>query len=249
MLPYIYPFGMQVSVSFLMGVAGTILATVVALHKRHAFGLTAGDVLRIAAFVCVGAIVGAKFLFSVRQIFLYGSNADFWTASNWRSILTASGGFYGGFFGGLGMAFLGAKRNHVEMKNVFGLGSYAALGYSSLGRLGCLFTGYCYGVVLPSGVQFPYPLAEASFCALLLLGFLRWNPNNERPDNLFPLYLLTYSIGRFILEFFRGDESRGVCILSTSQWIALVLIAAAILWLRKLAKANHLAAAPSAPAT
>jgi len=36
-----------------------------------------------------------------------------------------------------------------------------------------------------------------------------------------------------VLEFFRGDESRGVWLLSTSQWIALALIAVAVVLLRK----------------
>ncbi|WCF06203.1 prolipoprotein diacylglyceryl transferase [Paenibacillus thiaminolyticus] len=39
------------------------------------------------------------------------------------------------------------------------------------------------------------------------------------------LYLLLYSLGRFIIEFYRGDIIRGsVGILSTSQFISLLLI-------------------------
>ena len=43
-------------------------------------------------------------------------------------------------------------------------------------------------------------------------------------------YLLFYSIGRFILEFFRGDLIRGsVGVLSTSQFISLFIGVAGIL--------------------
>ena len=41
------------------------------------------------------------------------------------------------------------------------------------------------------------------------------------------LYLVCYSIGRFILEFYRGDLERGsVGIFSTSQFISLFLVVA-----------------------
>ena len=43
-------------------------------------------------------------------------------------------------------------------------------------------------------------------------------------------YLIFYSIGRFVLEFFRGDTERGsVGILSTSQFIGIFACAAGIL--------------------
>ena len=43
-------------------------------------------------------------------------------------------------------------------------------------------------------------------------------------------YLIFYSIGRFVLEFFRGDLIRGsVGMLSTSQFISLFILVAGIL--------------------
>ena len=42
-------------------------------------------------------------------------------------------------------------------------------------------------------------------------------------------YLIFYSVGRFILEFFRGDLIRGsVGVLSTSQFISIFISAAGI---------------------
>ena len=44
------------------------------------------------------------------------------------------------------------------------------------------------------------------------------------------LYLIIYSVGRFIIEFFRGDIERGqIGILSTSQFISIFIFAAGIL--------------------
>jgi phosphatidylglycerol:prolipoprotein diacylglycerol transferase len=97
--------------------------------------------------------------------------------------------------------------------------------------------------------RLPVQLIEASFNFLLFLllsriesavfspGFYRSDlPKNlpvkslrQRGKLLF-VYLILYPAGRFILEFFRGDEYRGFWgPLSTSQWISLLTIAAAVL--------------------
>ena len=47
----------------------------------------------------------------------------------------------------------------------------------------------------------------------------------HRDGYIFVLYMLMYSVLRFCVEFFRGDEVRGIFgFLSTSQWISLVTI-------------------------
>lgn len=46
------------------------------------------------------------------------------------------------------------------------------------------------------------------------------------------MYIITYSVGRFILEFFRGDLERGaVGVLSTSQFISIFTVAIGIVLL------------------
>ena len=43
------------------------------------------------------------------------------------------------------------------------------------------------------------------------------------------LYLISYSVFRFIIEFFRGDELRGnILWLSTSQFIGIIIFIAAL---------------------
>ena len=106
----------------------------------------------------------------------------------------------------------------------------------AVGRLGCLFAGCCYGfeytgplavknlLISAEKTYFPIQLIEA----LLNLGifiFLLWYTRKKRPTyHILCVYLYVYSILRFILEFFRGDLIRGVFLmLSTSQWISVVL--------------------------
>ena len=129
---------------------------------------------------------------------------------------------------------LWAKIGRIDHKKVLDMGAYIGLAFQSFGRVGCYCAGCCYGIELADGSQFPVQLVEAGFCFMLLLTFLIVKPERRWPGlPLFPVYLITYSVGRFLLEFVRGDSNRGIWILSTSQWIALALIALAIVWLKK----------------
>lgn len=69
-----------------------------------------------------------------------------------------------------------------------------------------------------------------NFAALCLL-----SRKNKVSGRISALYLIIYSVGRFIIEFFRGDLIRGqVGALSTSQFIAVfvIIFAIALFWKR-----------------
>jgi phosphatidylglycerol---prolipoprotein diacylglyceryl transferase len=133
-----------------------------------------------------------------------------------------------------------------------------ALG-QSIGRLGCFAAGCCYGSPAPglpwavtlvgssSAERYPglplHPvqLYEALGCLLifLLLWSLRRRPG--RRGKLLWLYLLSYGLLRFGLEFFRGDVRPMVGALSLNQVVCLgfVAIGAAML-VRQSGKPTHL---------
>ena len=104
------------------------------------------------------------------------------------------------------------------------------------GRIGCFFAGCCYGRettsrfsieywnsnLAPNGVKLiPTQLMSSAgdfvIFALLLL-FARKNTTKGRVG---ALYLILYSIGRFIIEMFRDDYRGSVGALSTSQFISI----------------------------
>ena len=97
-----------------------------------------------------------------------------------------------------------------------------------IGRFGCFFGGCCYGrpchlslCSLTDG-RIPVPLLEAIFL-FVLTAFLHRTALLSR----IPLYLFTYGLWRFGVEFFRGDAIRGLYWgFSTSQYISAVLILA-----------------------
>lgn len=103
----------------------------------------------------------------------------------------------------------------------------------AIGRIGCFLTGCCFGsqcdlpwaVSMSGHARHPVQLYEA--IALFILGYFALKGIQKKQSNLLLItnYLLAYSLVRFGLEFYRGDEIRGVFWLglSTSQIISLGL--------------------------
>ena len=234
MMRYVYLGNHRIPMYFLMALAGIVFVVIIGLVKHKTLGLRKRDILRLVGCATIGAMLGAKLFGVIGLFFKHAGEPNFWAEEGWQRIARAGGVFYGGLLGGIGLAALRAKIGRVDLKNVFDFAAYAAFAFQSLGRLGCWFAGCCYGIMLANGTRFPVQLFEAGFCFVALFVFLAIKPERRRPGlPLFPVYLITYSAGRFILEFLRGDANRGVWILSTSQWIALALIALAVVWLMK----------------
>ena len=123
----------------------------------------------------------------------------------------------------------------------------AALGLF-FGRIGCFLAGCCWGrpTKLPWGVVFTNPQSFApthtlplhptqlyeSFGGLLLFFYLEWLWTRRKyAGQIFFHALAGYSILRFVVEIFRGDDYRGYVfngMLSYSQLISLVILPFAI---------------------
>ncbi len=127
----------------------------------------------------------------------------------------------------------------------------------AVGRLGCFSAGCCYGSPTegPLSVTFTDPVAAAQtgvplnipliptqltelttdLLLAILLTFL-WRKRVSPPGTVLWTYVLVYSCLRFLIEFGRGDDVRGLWFggaLSTSQILALVAgLAAAAMLLR-----------------
>jgi len=168
-------------------------------------------------------------------------------------ILAHLGGmiFYGGFIGAALAVLLYSKLAKVPLLQYLDIIAPVAPVAHAIGRVGCLLGGCCYGIEVahdhPLAIVYPpaslaappgipllaVPLIE-SFCNLLIAGvlfiFSRNVSGSEKkriPGRVVALYALLYAPVRFVLEFFRGDEIRGVYGgVSTSQIISIVIFAA-----------------------
>lgn len=106
------------------------------------------------------------------------------------------------------------------------------------GRIGCFFAGCCYGKASDSFFAIKFPnipykvlptqLFEAIFLFVLFGVLLMLLLRYKRIDLLLLVYLFSYAVFRFIIEYFRGDY-RGSFIpgISPSQFQSIIMVIAA----------------------
>ena len=155
--------------------------------------------------------------------------------------------FYGGLIGGLVSLSLYCARFKLPILPFTDAFAPALALAHGIGRVGCFLAGCCYGVHVSSGHPFAvvYPLISqsapagvpllavqlieaASLLALSALLILVYK-KSRRTGLCTCIYILLYSIMRFILEFYRGDAVRGVYgPFSTSQYISMAMFLAVI---------------------
>ena len=216
-----------------------LLAGTLAMLRRRAarFRTPAEDVLHTLLLSLIGALLGSKIFQALGLIVTQGARPGFWSLENWAAIAYSGGVFYGGLIGGLLAAGLYVRKYKLDFRDLTDIVVPSVLLFHACGRVGCFFAGCCYGVEAPWGIVFtqsigapngvplvPVQLFEAGFNLLLMAAMLILKPERKRPGLLLPLYLMAYAAARFTLEFFRGDAGRGVLLLSTSQWISLLVI-------------------------
>ena len=227
----LYTYGLLIACAFL---ASTLLA--VRLAKDE--GIDSQTVYDLAFWVIIGAIIGARLLYVIVEYKTF-ANAPLDAFKIWNGGLV----YFGGLMGALVSALFFLRKNRI---NYLRMGDVAApciaLG-QAIGRLGCFAAGCCYGSPsdLPWAVMFEdhdslaplgVHLHPAQIYSVLMnigifgvLLFLR--KRALFTGQIFFSYLILYSTGRFIVEFFRSDERGSVLdgLFSTSQFISVVLFA------------------------
>lgn len=165
-----------------------------------------------------------------------------------------SGGWvvYGGILGGLLAALIWCKWKKWKFMDYFQVLMPCVSLAQGFGRIGCFFAGCCGGAVTDAwyGIQFPasslawtttqkiIPTQLLSSAGdFLIFTFLMYNlKKGKHPEDTGAWYLILYSVGRFLIEFLRGDLIRGgIGPFSTSQFISLfvVVLGAYMIWSRQ----------------
>ena len=114
---------------------------------------------------------------------------------------------YGGVFFMPVFYYAGAKLFRRDVKTVFDIFSMPLIFTLFCSRFNCLVNGCCRGVVIPgTGMRYPTREAEIVFY-LILLHILGTKVFKRRFDGrVYPIYMLSYGIFRFIVEWFRESE-------------------------------------------
>lgn len=153
----------------------------------------------------------------------------------------------GGILGGVLGCYIYCRIKKLPFKEYADLMFPEVALAQAFGRIGCFFAGCCYGKHTHSslGIVFPangYTEAGArliptqlisAFGNLILFYILFTIYNNKSTRNQTTAwYFILYSVGRFMIEFLRGDVERGfVGVLSTSQFLSIFTFLGGILLL------------------
>ncbi|MDD3053740.1 MAG: prolipoprotein diacylglyceryl transferase [Endomicrobiaceae bacterium] len=219
----IYTYGLLVAIGFFVGMQYIIkYSSNIPMKKQQVYDF-------LFYLILVG-ILGARLLYVL-------TNIDFFIKHPFDIVKVWQGGlvFYGGFLAVLIFAFFYCRNKKIDIKKLADVSAPAlALGHS-LGRIGCFFSGCCYGrecdFLLSVNHKHPTQLYE-SFGNLMIFFMLHHISKKEHKKGLiFVSYLCMYSVLRFFVEFFRGDD-RGAFIigLSIAQVISLLIFIISFVW-------------------
>ena len=212
-----------------------VLFCLILLYKYHRHNkLKRNYTYDILILACVSIIIGI--LSATLFQFIFDSIKE--NSTNGAFAMT----FFGGLVGGVIIFLIGykvvIKKRYPESKFINDILIIAPACITlahGLGRIGCFFAGCCYGIETDSiwGVKFPhldhnvYPtqLYEAIFLILLsgILSLLAFKYKNKYT---MPIYLASYGIFRFLIEFIRGDD-RGAFLfdlISPSQVFSIICV-------------------------
>ena len=246
MYPYINVFSLEIPTYGLISVFGAVLAYFIGMFLSKRRNVSKDELLSVTLFGVLGMFIGSHLLYGITRIDdivalvksyelyegLFPFLKDLWN-------LCSGMVFFGGLYGGLvaGCVYISVKK--------LPLGEYADIFaviipfFHIFGRVGCFFAGCCYGIEMEDGIagrvlasgakehieRLPVQLIEAGVLLVLSLVLFFLFMKNILRGRLVFMYLVLYSVARFILEFFRGDEIRGAFLwFSTSQWISILTI-------------------------
>ena len=221
----------------LMIAIGVLCALLVATKQAKKKLLDANIMFTLGIVALLFGFVGAKLLYCIVEIKSLLNNP--------MQILSG-GGFvvYGGIIGGTLAAIIYCKLKKVNFLQYFDLAMPSVAIAQGFGRIGCFLAGCCYGretdsaigivfhnsSLAPNGVKLiPTQLFSSAGDFLIAVILIMYAKKARNTGKVGALYLILYSVGRFIIEFFRNDYRGSIGVLSTSQVIALIILAIGII--------------------
>ena len=235
-----YPnlFGISGFSMVVMIFLGVIAASTILFIYLAKNGVEKKTFLDLSIVIIVTVIVGIVFAILVENIYEAIKASINGVSPHWTWAMT----FYGGLVPGIAAfilmyRFYYLRNNPPIFKKILVIApACVAIGHA-FGRIGCFLSGCCYGITTGTSLDVNFPgigphlptqLIEMAFLfilgALLLVFAFKHYTNYTAV-----IYLFAYSIFRFVLEFFRGDERGQLVGLSPSQYWCIVLFIGACL--------------------
>lgn len=232
----------------LMIAVGILCALVLVGKRAKKRGLDADFVYGLGIVALVFGFIGAKLLYCIVEM-------DAFLNEPMRILFGSGFVLYGGVIAGIFAAMVYSKHKRIAFFQYFDLAVPSLAIAQGFGRIGCFLAGCCYGretdsaigivfhnsSIAPNGVKLiPTQLFSSAGDFLIAIVLLLYARKDRKTGRIGALYLILYSAGRFIMEFFRNDYRGSIGILSTSQFISLIVLATGIImiFMKELPSAN-----------
>ncbi|MFP3154396.1 prolipoprotein diacylglyceryl transferase [Lachnospiraceae bacterium ZAX-1] len=244
MLPFISVFGREISMYAICIIVGIVAGICVAFWRTEIYGYKKEDVLFASIYGVFFAIVGGKilYLFTILPFIMKNFQLIISSIHNIQILMVGGFVFYGGLLGAFVGIFIYTKQYKLDTGKMIEIMAPSFPLIHAFGRVGCFCAGCCYGKpfhdpiglyftksqIAPHDVSlFPIQLLEA-LCNLLLFAIMAiLFRKKETKGQAIAVYLCSYAILRFGLEFMRYDMERGFLLgFSTSQWISVLVLLA-----------------------
>jgi phosphatidylglycerol:prolipoprotein diacylglycerol transferase len=213
--------------------AGVLCAYLTAHIRAKKRNIDTDFLFSLMIMTLIFGFIGAKLLFCIVELKAVLKNP---------AEILSGGGFvvYGGIIGGVFAAYIACRIKNKNFIEYFDLMIPSVALAQGFGRIGCFLAGCCYGAetdsaigiifhnsdFAPNGVKLiPTQLLSAAGDFLIFGLLLLYAGKPRERGKVGGLYMILYGIGRFIIEYFRGDVRGSVGSLSTSQFISIIIFA------------------------
>ncbi len=220
----IYTYGFCIAIGF-------IIAVNIFIKKAKSYGYDEKFLENLIFSIFFAGLLGARGLYIIINFkFFYQNPIEIFKI--WNGGLV----FFGGFIVGFIFLIFYLKKYKIPLFNITDLLTINIPLAHAFGRIGCFMAGCCYGketnsilgvvyknqnCLAPINIKLlPVQLFEAIFNFSLFFFLYKYSKNKNLDGKITSLYLIYYSMFRFFIEFFRGDDRGNILFLSVGQFIS-----------------------------
>lgn len=228
---HIYSYGICITI-------GVIAAMILLYHRLNKYKQCGEKAIDIMIAALIPGFIGAK----INYILVYYNeikNNDTKNGLEQFNIFGKGFVIYGGILFGMIGVFTYCRLKKLNIGEYMDTVIASVALAQGFGRIGCFMAGCCFGIACrgpfsvvfrnseyaPNGyelvpTQLIFSAADFINCIILCIA----KKHNKVAGTTMILYMITYGVGRFFLEFLRGDSERGTIFgMSTAQFTSICM--------------------------
>ncbi len=190
---------------------GFLAGIMISRSEMKRKGLPFQLIYDLALYLLIGGLTVGRLIFVL-------FNLPYYLANPLQILMFQNGGLaiHGSLLGGLLAGYWFARRHKLSLGRLADIVAPGLILGQAIGRIGCFLNGDSYGKVtaLPWAVKFqgleglrhPTQLYEAGLNLLVFAIIWSFRKNGKFDGYIFLVYLILYSIVRFVVEIFRESQ-------------------------------------------